>query len=182
MRARKRKCNLPSKISIHQKINNELKLSKINHANAMVKNMGDTHLYLREFAHLQVTIHCGPNRQDNLMHSPLVTTIHTKYHVYKVLKVFGEPSISSVLKILKQLHDRMVIDPKNAGKMTKCQKKEKLQYLMFLKQKRCVKIKGEGCTDVRTQRKYLAKDDTSAPKLATEALFLTCIIDAMEHR
>ena len=53
---------------------------------------------------------------------------------------------------------------------------------MFLKQKRCGKIKGRGCTDVRKQRKYLTKDDTSAPTVATEALFLTCIIDATENQ
>ena len=53
---------------------------------------------------------------------------------------------------------------------------------MFLKQKICGKIKGGGCADVRKQRKYLTKGDTSAPTVATETLFLPCIIDAMEHR
>ena len=53
---------------------------------------------------------------------------------------------------------------------------------MFMKQKRCGKIKGRGCSDGRKQRKYLTKDDTSAPTVATEALFLTCIINSMEHR
>ena len=53
---------------------------------------------------------------------------------------------------------------------------------MFLKQKRCGKIKGRRCAEVRKQRKYLTKDDISAPTVATEALFLTCLIDAMEHQ
>ena len=53
---------------------------------------------------------------------------------------------------------------------------------MFLKQKRCGKIKGRGFADGRKQRKYLTKDDTSVPTVATEALFLTCLIDATEHR
>ena len=53
---------------------------------------------------------------------------------------------------------------------------------MFLKQERCGNIKGRGCADGRKQREYLTKDDTSAPNMATEDLFLTCLIDAMEHQ
>ena len=43
-------------------------------------------------------------------------------------------------------------------------------------------IKGRGCADGRKRCKYLTRDDTSAPTVATEALFLTCIIDDMEHQ
>ena len=53
---------------------------------------------------------------------------------------------------------------------------------MFLKQKRWGKIKGRGLADDRKQRKYLIKDNTSAPTVTIEALFLTCLINAMEHR
>ena len=52
---------------------------------------------------------------------------------------------------------------------------------MFLKQEICRKIKGRGCADGRKQRKYLTKDDASAPTVATESLFLTCFIDATEN-
>ena len=44
---------------------------------------------------------------------------------------------------------------------------------MFLKQKRCGKIKGRGCADRRKQRKYLTKEDKSAPTVSTEDIFLT---------
>ena len=53
---------------------------------------------------------------------------------------------------------------------------------MLWKQNRCGKIKGRRCADGRKQRKYLTKDDTSAPTVAMEALFLRCIIPTMEHR
>ena len=53
---------------------------------------------------------------------------------------------------------------------------------MFLKQNRCGKIKGRGCADGKKQRKYLTNDDTSAQTMETEALLLTCLIDAMEHK
>ena len=100
----------------------------------------------------------------------------------KGIKVFGELGVAAVLKELKQLHNRMVMDPKSSNEMTMSLKKSALQYLMFLKQNRCGKIKGRGCADGRKQREYLTKDDTSAPTVATEALFPTCFIDSMEHR
>ena len=66
--------------------------------------------------------------------------------------------------------------------MTKFQKKAAPQYLIFLKQKVCGKKKGGECADGRNQREYLTKDYISAPTVETEALFLMCIIDAVEHQ
>jgi hypothetical protein len=57
-----------------------------------------------------------------------------------------------------------------------------LEYLMFLTEKRCGRIKAQGCADGRKQRQYIDKADASMPTVALEALILTCIIDAMEER
>jgi hypothetical protein len=57
-----------------------------------------------------------------------------------------------------------------------------LRYLMFLKEKRCGTIKGCGCADGRSQRKYMSKEETSSPTLATEALALTCVVDTIKKR
>eukprot|EP00957_Ditylum_brightwellii_P131883 10057311-Ditylum_brightwellii.AAC.1 len=83
---------------------------------------------------------------------------------------------------LKQLHDRSVLDPKDPNKLSNEEKKALLQYLMFLKKKRCGKIKRQGCADGRKQCTYTPTDYTSAPTVATEALMLSCIINAMEER
>ena len=53
---------------------------------------------------------------------------------------------------------------------------------MFLKQKRSGRIKGRGCADGRKQREFITKEESSTPTISTEALFLTCIIDALEKR
>ena len=116
MRARKQKSDLPPKLRIHPKINS--KQPKFLHANAIVQTMGNTHLNLRDYARLHLTIHYGPNQHDNVMSNPMVTTILTQYHVSKGLTLFGEPRVAAVLKELKQLHDRMVMEPKNFDKMT----------------------------------------------------------------
>jgi hypothetical protein len=57
-----------------------------------------------------------------------------------------------------------------------------LRYIMFLKKNECEKIKGRGCADGRPQRDYMTKEDTSSPTVATEALMLSCMIDATKHR
>ena len=53
---------------------------------------------------------------------------------------------------------------------------------MFLKRKSRGRIKGLGCTDGRKQREFITKEESSAPTISTEALFLTFIIDALERR
>jgi len=53
---------------------------------------------------------------------------------------------------------------------------------MFLKKKRCGKIKGRGCADGRKQREHTNKEDAWSSTVAIEALMLSCIIDGMENR
>ena len=84
---------------------------------------------------------------NNVMIDQGVTTIITQYHVSKGLKVFGDKGTDTVLTKLKQLHHGLVIDPLNATSLLRDDKKAALDYLMFLKQKRCGKVKGRGCAD-----------------------------------
>ena len=90
--------------------------------------------------------------------------------------------VQAVLKELQQLHERMVMEPVDADKLSVGEKRVALQYLMFLKKKRCGMIKGRGCADGRKQQLYMDKEQVSAPTVATESLLLTCLIDAMENR
>jgi hypothetical protein len=53
---------------------------------------------------------------------------------------------------------------------------------MFLKKKRCGRIKGRGCADGWKQHIYKTKEETSAPTAAIESLFLSSVIDAKEGR
>ena len=57
-----------------------------------------------------------------------------------------------------------------------------LPYLMFLKQKRLGKIKGRGCDDDGPQREHIAKLESSSPTVKIHALFISCLIDAIEGR
>jgi hypothetical protein len=60
---------------------------------------------------------------------------------------------------------------------------EAFNYLMFLKRKRCGKIKAQGCADRRPQRECISKDESSSTTLSIHALLMTkCLMDAIEGR
>ena len=108
--------------------------------------------------------------------------LFTQYSVKKGLQIFGQAGNNAIIKELQQLHNLKVITPVDASSLSSEDKSGALQYLMFLKQKRCGAIKGRGCADGRKQRTYLSKEDTSSPTVAIESVFLSCVIDANENR
>eukprot|EP00957_Ditylum_brightwellii_P160492 12217644-Ditylum_brightwellii.AAC.1 len=81
--------------------------------------------------------HHNEKRKHQLLMEPVESSILTQYHVSKGLKVFGKEGTGAVMSELKQLHERMVMDPKRPESMTREEKKESLQYLMFLTKNRC---------------------------------------------
>jgi hypothetical protein len=121
-------------------------------------------------------------RDHSHIHTILGETVMTQHSLKKGIKAFGNAGIEAVLKELQQLHDRKVLEPKNAATLTQDEKRAALQYLMFLKQKRNGTIKGRGCADGRKQRDYTTKEEASSPTVAVEALLLSCVIDAQENR
>jgi hypothetical protein len=114
--------------------------------------------------------------------SDIEHSVFTQYSVKRGLKEFGEAGAEAVIKEMQQLDRMKVGEPTMASMMTRAEKKASLEYLMFLKKKRCGRIKGRGCADGRKQRLYTNKEDTSSPTVTTEGLFLSCVIDAKEGR
>ena len=100
----------------------------------------------------------------------------------KGLKTFGEAGANAIVDEMQQLEYRDVLEPVHRSELTPGQRRKALRYLMYLKQKRCGRIKARGCADGRKQRIYKTKEETSSPTISTEALFLTAAIDAKEKR
>ena len=98
------------------------------------------------------------------------------------LREFGEQGAALIMKELEQLLYQKVIMGCKASSLSSSQWKAALQYLMLLKEKRCGKVKAWGCADGHKQQLYKSKDETSSPTMNVEALFITCLIDAMERR
>jgi Reverse transcriptase (RNA-dependent DNA polymerase) len=121
-------------------------------------------------------------RDYSHLHTTLEYTCMTQYSVKKGLKEFGTAGEKAIIDEMRQLEIRGVIEPKNIDMLTDIEKHRSLQYLMFLKKKRCGRIKGRGCADGRKQRMYKSKEETSSPTVAIESLMLSCAIDAKEKR
>ena len=107
-----------------------------------------------------------PRDYNNLMDTTLESTVMTQHSMKKGIQLYGEAGVEAVLDELQQLHDRKVIAPKSNASMSRSDKLGSLQYLMFLKKKRCGRIKGRGCADGRKQRAYTDKADASAPTVS----------------
>jgi hypothetical protein len=67
-------------------------------------------------------------------------------------------------------------------KQSQNEKASALEYLMFLKRKRCEKIKGSGCAGGCKKCEHTNKEDACSPTVAIDALILSCIIAGMENR
>ena len=125
---------------------------------------------------------CQRPRDSHHEHDVLESFVMTQHNVRKGLKIFGDAGVEAVLKELTQLHDRRVLKPKIANELSNEERKEALQYLMFLKEKRDGTIKGRGCADGRKQRLHTTKEEASSPTVAIESVMLSCTVDAQEHR
>lgn len=103
-------------------------------------------------------LHAQVGELKNRTQDPIDTTVFTQYHVNKGLKKFKVPRAEAVIKELEQLHNMDCLNPKKISELTEEDRKNVLQYLMFLKQKRCGTMKGCRCVDGRKQCEYLGKE------------------------
>ena len=76
-------------------------------------------------------------------------TMSSKQYGLKAgLRVFKDGGLKAVSRVINDnLHGRGVIEPVPILQVTAKIQKASLPYLMFLKQKRCGKIKARGCAD-----------------------------------
>ena len=82
---------------------------------------------------------------------------------------------------MQQMHDRVVYHPAKVEWLAKKNKQVQLWVLMFLKKKKCRKIKGRVVADGWKQRNGLKKSDVTSPESATESILITVAINTTEN-
>jgi hypothetical protein len=106
-----------------------------------------------------------------------------QYGFNRGLKEFGTLGYEATVK---ELDDNLLgmgaVEMLKPSEINKNIRYEALNYLMFLKRKRCGKIKARGCADGRPQREYISKDESSSPTVSIYALMTSCLMDAIEGR
>ena len=106
-----------------------------------------------------------------------------QYGFRKGLEIFGDDGKEAAMKELKDnLVGRGCLKFLKPHEVNGTIRKQALSYLMFLKRKRCGKLKGRGCADGRPQREYITKEESSSPTVALYALMASCVMDAIDRR
>ena len=104
------------------------------------------------------------------------------YSLNKGLQKFGEKGRLAALKEMKQLHDHRVWEPIRFDEMTKRERKQAMESLVFLTEKRDKTIKAQTCANGSRQRPYTPKEEAASLTAATEAILITGVIDAKQKQ
>jgi len=83
---------------------------------------------------------------------------------------------------MQQIHWRNLFDPKHYHELTPKQKSRVVESFQFFKEKSDGRLKDQLVLGGNVQRDYITKDEASSPTAYTEAVIITCIIEAKENR
>jgi len=111
-----------------------------------------------------------------------VNVIFNQMHASEGIKRFKEKAVAAMFKEYKQLDDMQVVVRVAHDKLTDEQKRNALNAVNLIKEKRCGKIKGRTCANGSTQRAYVPREEASSPTLSLEALLSMFIILRHEQR
>ena len=85
-------------------------------------------------------------------------------------------------KEFTQLRDKEVFKPIHWSDLTRQEKVKVLQAVVFLKMKRCGRLKARAFVDGHKQRSLYAREDYSSPTVCTKSVLLSAVIEAFEGR
>jgi hypothetical protein len=136
----------------------------------------ETHEVLHPDSHMFV-------QEDFYQSDPnVVAHVMTQLSLKSGLKQWGNKACAAVTSEMKQLHFRNMFKPKHWSELSMTQCQTVLESHRFLQEKRDGSLKGRTVAGGNKQRDYISKEDASLPTVATEAVLLSCIINAKEER
>ena len=102
----------------------------------------------------------------------------------KGIALFGDKAEQATTAELQAIHDMGTYEPLNVSNLTRDNKCDALELLLFLTEKRDGRIKSSKCAMRSKQRTYDGYDKSagSSPTVTTKGLILTCGIDIFEGR
>ena len=107
----------------------------------------------------------------------MIHAIHSKSSNKKIWKL-GE---AAGMEEIQQIHDRKMFTPVDWRTLTREQKKMALESLIFIKEKRCGRLKRQSCADGIKQRYLYTKEETASQTVAIESVFITSVINATKN-
>ncbi len=108
----------------------------------------------------------------------LMTQYNLKPGLHKIGKKGPEAAVSELMQF-HVMDTWKVMDPLQ---LSREEIKEAFSSILFLKEKRSVKIKGRACINIAPQRAYILREDAASPNVSTKLVFITLAIAANEKR
>ena len=130
----------------------------------------------------------GKGRKKDEYMAIATKVMFTQMTAKKGMKLFGEQAVAAMFKEYKQLNEgavpgKPVLAPIDPDTLSREEKRQSLEAVNLIKEKRCGKIKGRTCANGSRQREFLKEDESvSSPTCAMESLIATLVIDAYEGR
>ena len=149
---------------------------------------GKAHTHEKEGQFLIVDEDFNKDKDMNIYYSIACNVMFTQMSAKKGIKMFGERAIAALLKEYNQMDKcpmprKPVFGAVDYHTLSVQEKKEALEAVNLIKEKRDGKIKGRICANGKKQRQYLKYDENVySATCATESLMTTLIIDALEKR
>lgn len=125
-----------------------------------------------------VRIQNNQRYDQSSLNRDLIGCCMTQMRAKKGIKMFGEKALEAMAKEYAQLDQLTVFTPRHRHELTYKQRKDPLNIIDLIKEKRCGKIKGRTVVDGRGQRDKYEKSDTSSSALTIESFTVTLVIDA----
>ena len=112
----------------------------------------------------------------------VVAVIMTQLSLKMGLKTWKDKGRLAAKTDMKQLHMRDTFITKHYKDLDVVQRKSILESHMFLKENKNGDIKGITVAGGNKHRDFISKEDSRSPTVSTQAVLLSCIIDAEEER
>ena len=121
------------------------------------------------------------SRDEMYSFAQILHQAFTQVSLKQGLKKWGKDAAEATMAKMQQLH-KNVVEPVKWDDLTREEKSQALRSMIFLKQKRCGRIKAKTCADGRPQHYLYDKMEASSPTVKTESVLLSAVIDATEDR
>jgi phage terminase large subunit GpA-like protein len=127
---------------------------------------------------------CGHFTENDQMIHVLGVAMAQAHGLKKGLKLFGQEGKNAVQKEMQQHHDMETYYPMDPSKLTHNEKREAVDSLVNIVQKRCGRIKARYCGrgDMQKKSSTYKKEDVYAPTVHNDSVMITSAIDAYERR
>ena len=122
------------------------------------------------------------DREVGKVFMQMVTKRHAQLSLKTGLKRFGDDGEAAVRKEIKSFMDFDVLIPIMASELSRQQRADSLPLIMTVKERRSGEVKARGVAGGHKDRGKIPAEDATSPTASTEALYISCAIDAFERR